>query len=102
METGKNNKESLQTLAECATECEACFDASLENDRTDALARVIKLCRDCAKICYTTSSFVASNSNHAKHLAKECAEICKECAESCGIHTDDEQENMPRVRRSLQ
>lgn len=95
MEMGRSNKELLQILAECATECETCFDASLENNKNDNLARVVRLCRDCAKICYTTSSFVASNSTHAKHLARECAEICKECAETCGHHTDDEQECMP-------
>ena len=94
MEMGQSNKELLQTLAECATECETCFDASLENSNMKDLARVIRLCRDCAKICYTTMSFVASNSRHAKHLAKECAEICGECANACGHHTDDEQECM--------
>lgn len=95
MKTGKKNEELLRVLADCATECDTCFDASLKNDKTDNLARVVKLCRDCAKICYATLSFVASNSNHAKHLAKECAEICKECAEACGENTDVEHECMP-------
>lgn len=94
MRTAKDNKELLQILAECATECDTCFDASLENNNTNNLAKVVRLCRDCAKICYTTMSFIASNSSHAKHLAQECAEICKECADVCGHHTDDEQECM--------
>lgn len=94
METKKRNKQFLQILAECATECEICFDASLENSKTEELARVVRLCRDCAKICYTTSSFVASNSRHATHLARECAEICMECAETCSHHTDEEEECM--------
>lgn len=98
METAKTNKDLLRILAECATECETCFDASLDNERTEELIRVIRLCRDCARICYATSSFVASNSKHAKHLAKECAEICKECAEACGNNTNVEQESMPCMK----
>lgn len=92
METGKTNKDLLRILAECATECDTCFDASLDNEKTNELARVVRECRDCAKICYATLSFVASNSPHAKHLAKECAEICEACAGVCDNHTDDEQE----------
>ncbi|MDT0691627.1 four-helix bundle copper-binding protein [Salegentibacter sp. F188] len=98
METGKTNKDLLQILAECATECDTCFDASLDNEKTDALARVVRLCRDCAKICYATLSFVASNSSHAKHLAKACADICDECAEVCGNHTNHEQECLPCMK----
>lgn len=94
MENRENNKELLRVLAECATECENCFDASLENEKTNELARVIRMCRDCAKICYTTLSFIASNSRHAKHLAKECAEICQECAGVCGSHKEEEHECM--------
>lgn len=95
MKTHQNeNKELLKTITTCATECEICFDACLENDRTEALLKVLRLCRDCAKICYSTASFIASNSTHAKHLAKECAEICKDCADSCGNHEDDEHECM--------
>ena len=90
-----NNKEILRVLAECAAECYRCFDACLENERTDDLVRVIRLCRDCARICDTTASFIASSSEHAQHLAKECAEICRNCAEACGNHKDQEHECKP-------
>lgn len=91
----QKNSELLRLLAECATECENCFDACLENDRTEKLIRQIRLCRDCAKICYATSSFIASNSRHAKHLAKECADVCKDCAEACSNKEGTEDELMP-------
>ena len=91
----ENNKELLQILAECANECERCFDACLENERTDELVRVLRLCRDCAKICYTTSSFVASNSSHAESIAAECARICRACEEACRNNTDTEHECKP-------
>jgi hypothetical protein len=89
------NKEILRVLADCAAECYRCFDACLENERTDELVRVLRLCRDCARICDTTASFIASNSEHAQHLAKECADICRSCAEACGNHKDQEHECKP-------
>lgn len=91
----QKHTELLRTLAECATECENCFDSCLENKRTEELVKQIRLCRDCAKICYTTSSFIASNSAHAKHLAKECAEICRECAKACSNKENVEDELSP-------
>lgn len=88
----ENNRDLLRILAECAAECERCFDASLENDRTEALTRVIRFCRDCAKMCSVTASFVASNSDNARLIASACAEICSECSDTCSKHTDEERE----------
>lgn len=91
-ENNSKYKELLRILTECAAECDVTFNASLDNERTDALTRVIRLCRDCANICYTTARFVAADSEHASHLARECAEICRSCAEACGSNMDKEHE----------
>lgn len=88
----KRNIELLQKLAECAAECERCIDACLDDENIKVLVRPIRLCRDCAKICYTTASFIASNSEHAQHLVDECTEICRICAEACDHHKEDEYE----------
>lgn len=92
LENNSKHKEFLRILTECAAECDVTFNASLDNARTDALTRVIKLCRDCANICYTTARFVAADSEHARHLARECADICRSCAEACENNSDKEHE----------
>ena len=53
-----------------------------------------RLMTACAEICRTAAHFMLMNSEHAKHLCKECAEIfdqceadcveaCRRCAEEC-------------------
>ncbi|WP_017730681.1 four-helix bundle copper-binding protein [Nafulsella turpanensis] len=78
-----NNKQLLEKLAHCAAACENCADACLDEDNIKMMVKCIRLDRDCAKICMLTHSFVASNSPHAKHVAKECLEICRLCGEEC-------------------
>ena len=84
-----HNKELIQKLAECAAACEMCADACLDEQDIQMMVQYIRLDRDCAKICYTTASFVASHSQHAEHLIRECQEICRACAEECAKHDAD-------------
>lgn len=81
-----DNTTLIQKLARCAAACEACMDACLSEEDIKKMVRCIRLDRDCAKICYVTASFVASNSDHASHLIKECEEICRLCREECEKH----------------
>lgn len=90
-----SNKEILRILAECADECDRCYDACLENERTDELLRTLRLCRDCSKICRVTASFIASNSEHSQQVVDLCAQICGMCAGSCENHREDEHECKP-------
>lgn len=84
-----HNKELIQKLAECAAACEMCADACLDEQDIKKMVQCVRLDRDCAKICYTTASFVASHSQHAEHLIRECQEICRACAEECAKHDAD-------------
>lgn len=86
------HQDLLHLLAQCADECDHCFDMCLDNDRTDELVRALRACRDCAKICRVTASFIASNSMFASRMVELCAEICGQCADVCENHTDEEQE----------
>ncbi|PRY14310.1 hypothetical protein CLV24_104120 [Pontibacter ummariensis] len=86
------NQDLLQILAQCADECDHCFDMCLENDRTDELVRALRACRDCAKICRVTASFVASGSAFAQRMVEVCAEVCKQCADTCERRKDEEEE----------
>lgn len=83
------HKELLQNLAQCAAACEMCLDACLDEQDVQKMVECIRLDRDCAKICRITASFIASNSDHAQHLVKECEEICRACGDECSKHEAD-------------
>lgn len=89
------NQELLRILAECADECNRCYDACLENERTEILLRTLRLCRDCSRICRATSDLVSSSSELAQRLVDACAEACRLCAESCSNNKQHEQECKP-------
>lgn len=82
----EKHKETIDLLLECATECNHCASACLDEQDVKMLARCIKLDLDCAEICYLTASFLSRGSEHAEHLMKECAEICEDCAKECEKH----------------
>ena len=86
------NKELLRLLAECADECNRCYDACLENERTEALLRSLRLCRDCSRMCRTTADFMSSGSELSQRVVATCAEACRLCASSCASDKEHEQE----------
>lgn len=83
------NSELLQKLAECASACERCLNACLDEQDIKKMVECIRLDRDCAAICHTTASLVASGSRFANELVDLCADICKACAEECGKHENE-------------
>lgn len=85
MKSEKTNN-LMHTLIKCITACEYCATLCLKEPDAGHMARCVMLDRDCADICTLTVRFVARNSEHAKHVMKECIEICKACAEECSKH----------------
>lgn len=81
-----HDKELLQKLAQCADACEMCANACLDEDDIKMMVRCIRLDRDCAKICYTTASFIASHSQNTQALIKACEDLCRKCADECEKH----------------
>lgn len=82
-----NNLEHV--LIKCITACETCATKCLEEDNVKEMARCIMLDRDCSDICTITARFVGRDSEHAKHVMKECIEICRLCEEECRKHDHD-------------
>ena len=82
----EKNKELLNTLNNCAAECNHCAAACLDEQDVKMLANCIKLDIDCAEICTLAAGFVARGSTHAAHILAECAEICNACADECEKH----------------
>lgn len=82
----KTNESLISTLNNCATVCNHCISACLEEEDVKMLANCIKLDIDCAQICSLTAGFFARGSAHAPHLLPECADICNACADECEKH----------------
>ncbi len=83
----ENHRQLITALNDCATECNHCATACLDEQDVKMLSKCIKLDIDCAEICSLTSSLLARSSDHGHHLLKECAEVCNACAEECEKHT---------------
>lgn len=80
------DQQLLAVLAECAAACNHCSTSCLQEKDIAMMAECIRRDLDCAQICAVTFAFVSRESDHARHLLKECEEICKKCAEECGKH----------------
>lgn len=79
-------KDCIDACNACAVECEHCATACLQEDDVKKMARCIALDRDCAKICYTASAFMAAESEFAEEICRVCADICRACGEECRKH----------------
>jgi len=82
----EHHPQLIVALNNCATECNHCATACLDEQDVKMLAKCIKLDIDCADICSLTASLIARSSEHGKHLLKECAEVCDACATECEMH----------------
>lgn len=54
----QHNQPLLDALNKCATECNHCFTACLDEHDLKMLVRCIRLDIDCAQICSLTASLV--------------------------------------------
>lgn len=79
----EKNQDLIRSLWECATMCEHCTTACLEETEVKMLAQCIRLNTDCADICRLTATLLARGSEHGHHIMMECIEICEACAEEC-------------------
>lgn len=82
----ENHQQIIAALNNCASECNHCATACLDEQDVKMLSKCIKLDIDCAEICSTTASLLARDSEHGHHLLKECVEVCNKCAEECEKH----------------
>ncbi len=82
----EHHTQLIAALNNCATECNHCATACLDEPDVQMLVSCIRMDLDCADICGVTATFLARGSEHGKHLLKECAEVCNACAEECEKH----------------
>lgn len=82
----KEHRELLNTLTNCAVECQHCASSCLKEDNAKALAVCISLNKDCADICNLAVKFLSRESKKAISAIGMCADICAECAKECEKH----------------
>lgn len=85
MDQTKN--ELVQLLSECATECEHCASACLNEQSVQVLTKCIQLDLNCADICRLTSTFLSRDSENIDEIIQVCATICEQCAAECDKHS---------------
>jgi hypothetical protein len=79
----------LDALNRCVATCEMCATACLQEADVQMMVPCIRLDRDCADICALTARLLARDSDHARHLMRECIEVCTKCANECSQHPDE-------------
>ena len=75
----------------CIDECLKCYQTCFGMAMTHCLEMGgkhvapshFRIMMACAEICRTSAHFMLMNSEHAKHVCRECAEICEQCANDC-------------------
>lgn len=83
------NQSIVESLHECMTACNHCYDACLKEDNIQMMAECIRLDRECADICAYFEQALVRNTPFAKELAAVCATICEACGHECQKHGHD-------------
>ena len=81
----------MNKMQKCIDACLGCYQTCLgmamghcleTGDKHVAPAH-FRLMMSCAEICRTAAHFMLLQSEHHKHVCRECAEICRQCASYC-------------------
>lgn len=79
----------IQQLLDCASACENCATACLDEEEVQPMINCIKLDRDCADICFQAAKLLQRDSVIGQQFLPICEEICRLCGEECGKHQHD-------------
>ena len=86
--TNQQYQKCIDACLDCATECNQCAVACLEEKEVQHLTQCIRLDLECAVICRASAELMTSGSAYAPQLCELCAAICKACAEKCEQHAN--------------
>ena len=81
-------QQCIRNCLECHRVCTVTIAHVLHGGHSDDEAPHLVALLDCAQMCLLHADFMARNSPHQSHVAKECAEICTACAVLCEAHPD--------------
>jgi predicted O-linked N-acetylglucosamine transferase (SPINDLY family) len=78
----------IEACIECATECNHCAVACLEEKDVQYLTKCIRLDLECAIICRASAEVMTLGSSYSRQMCDLCATICNACAEMCEEHAN--------------
>ena len=82
----------VDAVAECATACTSCVDASLSELDPGALRATIRADQDCADVCAVTARVLArrtaADPNVLRSLVEACRVACRRSVDASRGHTD--------------
>lgn len=84
--SGHTHGALIQLLLDCATACENCAAACLDEKDVTPMAHCIEVDRDCAELCYTAAKLLTRDSEFAHELLALCEKACHHCADECNKH----------------
>lgn len=87
----------LKTVQDCLNVCEHMVTAMIGAPDVQARRMQIHLLRDCATICATMASYLASYSMFSKATAGLCSQICEMCGNECAKFPDQMSQMCSRV-----
>ncbi|MFK3958943.1 four-helix bundle copper-binding protein [Guptibacillus hwajinpoensis] len=76
----------IQTLHECMTACNHCYDSCLREDDVKMMAECIRMDRECSDICGYLEQALVRGTPFVAELATACATICEACGNECKKH----------------
>jgi hypothetical protein len=76
----------IETLHDCMTACNHCYDACLKEDDVKMMSECIRYDRECADICGYLEQALARNTPFIAEIAELCAKICEACGSECQNH----------------
>ncbi|HET7115140.1 MAG TPA: four-helix bundle copper-binding protein [Hanamia sp.] len=77
----------IDACLECATICNNCAVACLEEKEVSNLTKCIRLDLECAVICRASAELMTLNSIYSSKICGLCATICDACSEECENHS---------------
>ncbi|MEP6948832.1 MAG: four-helix bundle copper-binding protein [Ginsengibacter sp.] len=86
--TNQQYQKCIDACLECATECNHCAVACLEEKEVQHLTQCIRLDLECAVICRATAELMTLGSAYSTQICELCAAICNACAEKCEQHAN--------------
>ncbi|MCC2641407.1 MAG: yhjQ [Nitrospira sp.] len=86
---GRHIEDCIQACMACAHICNVCESDMVgmaQQAPEDLTTRCIRLCRECADICFLSAQWMGRGSVFAVRMCALCAELCDLCAGLCEEH----------------
>lgn len=80
------HQDIIRALEHCASVCDYCAAACLEEDQVAKLTACIRLDIQCAAVCRLQALLLVHDSQYSRDITRTCIRLCRSCAEECSQH----------------